>query len=179
MEWQPTPVFLPGEFHGQRSLAGYSPWGHKESDRTERLTLSLSREPKWEVRVEVSGWICSAGTLASVRWSHYGNFSTLIYPLYEKEQIFTSLKLSDHLRPGVNGGQVEEGSWFSKDKWPRMLREWEEEGLGALLQEGVLFCWNPFCSPRKEMLPFNWYGPCDRGADLTYFLARTKCYFWL
>ena len=30
-----TPVFLPGESHGQRSLAGYSPWGHKESDRTE------------------------------------------------------------------------------------------------------------------------------------------------
>ena len=27
--WQPTPVFLPGEFHGQRSLAGYSLWGHK------------------------------------------------------------------------------------------------------------------------------------------------------
>ena len=33
--WQPTPVFLPGECHGQRSLAGYSPWGHKESDMTE------------------------------------------------------------------------------------------------------------------------------------------------
>jgi len=32
---QPTPVFLPGESHGQRSLAGYSPWGCKESDRTE------------------------------------------------------------------------------------------------------------------------------------------------
>ena len=31
-EWLPTPVFLPGEFHGQRSLAGYSPWGFKESD---------------------------------------------------------------------------------------------------------------------------------------------------
>ena len=29
--WQPTPVFLPGEFHEQRSLAGYSPWCHKES----------------------------------------------------------------------------------------------------------------------------------------------------
>ena len=28
-EWQPTPVFLPGEFRGQRSLVGYSPWGHK------------------------------------------------------------------------------------------------------------------------------------------------------
>ena len=33
--WQPTPVFLPGEFHGQRSLAGYGPWGSKESDKTE------------------------------------------------------------------------------------------------------------------------------------------------
>ena len=31
----PTPVFLPGEFHGQRSLAVYSPWDHKESDTTE------------------------------------------------------------------------------------------------------------------------------------------------
>ena len=34
-KWQPTPVFLPGEFHGQRSLAGYSPWGHKELDTIE------------------------------------------------------------------------------------------------------------------------------------------------
>ena len=33
--WQSTPVFLPGESHGQRSLAGYSPWGRKESDMTE------------------------------------------------------------------------------------------------------------------------------------------------
>ena len=34
-EWQPTPVFLPGKSHGRRNLAGYSPWGHKESDMTE------------------------------------------------------------------------------------------------------------------------------------------------
>ena len=33
--WQPNPVFLPGEYHGQRSLAGYSPYGHKESDTNE------------------------------------------------------------------------------------------------------------------------------------------------
>ena len=32
----PTPVFLPGESHGQRSLEGYSAWGHKESDKTEQ-----------------------------------------------------------------------------------------------------------------------------------------------
>ena len=41
-EWQPTLVFLLGEFHGQRSLVGYSPCGHKESDMTEQLTLSAN-----------------------------------------------------------------------------------------------------------------------------------------
>ena len=34
-KWQPTPVFLPGDSHGQRTLAGYSPWGRKESGTTE------------------------------------------------------------------------------------------------------------------------------------------------
>ena len=34
-EWQPTLVFLPREFHGQRSMVGCSPWGHKGSDTTE------------------------------------------------------------------------------------------------------------------------------------------------
>ena len=34
-KWHPTPVLLPGDSHGQRSLAGYSPWGHRESDTTE------------------------------------------------------------------------------------------------------------------------------------------------
>ena len=47
-KWHPTPVFLPGESHGQSVLAGYSPWGRKESDRTERQTLSLSKLLKKE-----------------------------------------------------------------------------------------------------------------------------------
>ena len=38
--WQPTPVLLPGESHRQRSLAGYSPWGRKELDMTERLSIA-------------------------------------------------------------------------------------------------------------------------------------------
>ena len=37
-KWQPTPVLLPEKFHGQRSLVGYSPWGHKELDTTEQLS---------------------------------------------------------------------------------------------------------------------------------------------
>ena len=38
--WQPTPVFLSGESQGQRSLVGYSPWGHKESDAAEQLSTA-------------------------------------------------------------------------------------------------------------------------------------------
>ena len=41
-KWQPTPVFLSGESHGQRSLAGYSPWGHKESDTAEQLSTQVT-----------------------------------------------------------------------------------------------------------------------------------------
>ena len=40
--WQCTPVFLPGEFHGQRSLVGYCSWDCKESDTAKELTLSQS-----------------------------------------------------------------------------------------------------------------------------------------
>ena len=49
-KWQPTPVLLSGESHGGRSLVGYSPWGHKESDSTERLhfnVLSLYVKVSW------------------------------------------------------------------------------------------------------------------------------------
>ena len=42
--WKPTPVFLPGESHGQRSLVGCSPWGHTETDMTERLSTHSIRK---------------------------------------------------------------------------------------------------------------------------------------
>ena len=41
-QWHPTPVLLPGKSHGRRSLVGYSPWGRKESDLTERLHFHFS-----------------------------------------------------------------------------------------------------------------------------------------
>ena len=40
--WHPTPVLLPGKSHGRRSLVGCSPWGHRESDTTERLNFHFS-----------------------------------------------------------------------------------------------------------------------------------------
>ena len=41
-QWHPTPVLLPGESHGRRSMVGYSPWGLEESDTTERLHFHFS-----------------------------------------------------------------------------------------------------------------------------------------
>ena len=48
-QWQPTPVLLPKESHGGRSLVGYSPWGCKESDTTERLH-SISSQSNSHIR---------------------------------------------------------------------------------------------------------------------------------
>ena len=48
MKWQSTPLFLPGEFHGQGSLAGYSPWGHKLIDQH-----FLSYESTWGIQTSV------------------------------------------------------------------------------------------------------------------------------
>ena len=53
--WQSTPIFLPGEFHGQRSLVVYNPWGCKESDITEWLT-------HWHISVE----LCTMGKIIDV-----------------------------------------------------------------------------------------------------------------
>ena len=73
-KWQPTPVVLPGESHGWRSLVGYSPWGRKESDMTERLhftSLQSIMEPilsiivlKWSDEEESTGhqrWTLALG----------------------------------------------------------------------------------------------------------------------
>ena len=69
-KWQPTPVFMPGKSHGPRSLVGYSPWGHKESDPTQWLSsnsrkcigifCSFSNYYKIDQKVNryILGWGC-------------------------------------------------------------------------------------------------------------------------
>ena len=56
-KWQPTPVFLPGESHGQTSLEGYSPWGHKESDRTEQLNNNKLNNMAKNITRQTGIWI--------------------------------------------------------------------------------------------------------------------------
>ena len=66
-EWQSTPVFSPGEFHGQRSLVSYSPWSRKESASVEQLTLHLlsnfSRQHNECYRTQV--WLFTAPHLTN------------------------------------------------------------------------------------------------------------------
>ena len=50
-KWQPSPVFLPGEAHEQRSLAGYSPWDRREPDTTEQTPLLLAPEAALQMTV--------------------------------------------------------------------------------------------------------------------------------
>ena len=76
-EWQCTPVFLPGESHGQRSLEGYRPQGHKESDTTEGLTHGGVKREEGEMlwgqaegkEVIISEPICTVVLKPSMRTS--------------------------------------------------------------------------------------------------------------
>ena len=53
--WQSTPIFLPGKFHGQRSLVGYSPWGHEELDTTEFTHTACRISVLWP-EIEPGPW---------------------------------------------------------------------------------------------------------------------------
>ena len=57
-QWHPTPVLLPGKSHGQRSLAGCSPWGREESDMTERLHFHFSLSCIGEGNGNPLQWSC-------------------------------------------------------------------------------------------------------------------------
>ena len=61
-EWQPTPVLLPGKFHGQRSLVVYSPWGCKESDKTEQLQFFLLQHLCTQITLGADPHIDTAGS---------------------------------------------------------------------------------------------------------------------
>ena len=83
-KWQPTPVFLPGKFHGRRSLVGYSPQGHKESDMTDdgarkKQTAPgrpLRRPPRAQTRPALTRVLCEACAWFSVLTTPHLCFSS-------------------------------------------------------------------------------------------------------
>ena len=60
-EWQPAPVFLPGTSHGQRSLVGCSPWGHKESDTTKCINSNSNNKDDYSLQyLLIEGFPCDS-----------------------------------------------------------------------------------------------------------------------
>ena len=81
-KWKPTPVFLPGEFLEQRNLVGYSPWGHKESDRTEWLILLLSLSKSNQIwhSLEITSHVCFIEFSYFQRYKYHWSLSRRIDP---------------------------------------------------------------------------------------------------
>ena len=102
-KWQPTPVFLPGESHGQRSLGSYSPWGRRESDTTERLSShdAALRRSHLALRFALLSFtdvaflqlnVCGSPTLSK---SIGSIFPTAFPPLLSLSHFGNSCKISD------------------------------------------------------------------------------------
>ena len=89
--WQPTPVFLPGESQGQRSLAGYSPWGHRESDTTEATLHAHTTVKWWQNSVYFEHW-------------HYLNVEQLFKILKESKAVVLQIAYLEGY--GVSGEDV-------------------------------------------------------------------------
>ena len=111
-KWQLTPVFLLGESHGQRRLVGYSPWGRKESDRTQRLTLSLSpfrlKERHFPTPKDKSNWKKTqhdrnSPLLSRKEWKDKDNF--LCRPIFFQYTDFKVLSITVEVKKGTESGQ--------------------------------------------------------------------------
>ena len=91
-KWQPIPVFLPAESYGQRSLAGYSPWGHEESDTTGPIkqvnltptaAVPLAKDTKASTvkgstgaQPQPDGWCSVSGRRLATAWSWLEKITT-------------------------------------------------------------------------------------------------------
>ena len=72
--WQPTPIFLPGESHGQRSVVGYSPWCCKELDTTEVTQHAPTRDFKWmSLELTMNGYNTGHEVLNSIGMINISN----------------------------------------------------------------------------------------------------------
>ena len=120
---QPTPVFLLGKFYGQRSLAGYRPWGHKESDTTEHADNSkvLANQPDagWGQFIPHSGLVHHINLEEVWLWNGVNAGNTAdVFPLVVEMQLWLwawwyherlkNTHLSASFIPGTGGAQSQQ-----------------------------------------------------------------------
>ena len=142
-QWHPTPVLLPGKSQGRRSLVGCSPWGHKESDTTERLHFHFSLSCTGEgmaTHSSVLAWrIPGTGEPGGLRsmgshrvgqdWSNLAGATAVLYP--------TRL-LCPSDSPGKDTGVG--------------CHALQRSNLGLLHCRRILYCWN---TGEAYKLPYN------------------------
>ena len=158
-EWQPTPVFLPGEFHGQRSLVGCSPWGFKELDTPEQLSLHFQKNTN-----QYKGWlitsfflICPFGQGADIKLvlGLECAQSQLQHKLLEWSDSWASLSITQaellRERLGIWNGREGRGeNWWSEDK-ETSLFSWSQVVIFLML---------------ARMSPLTAWGWCAQGSGL-------------
>ena len=135
-KWKPTPVFLPGKSHRQRSLVSYNLWGHKELDKIEQLSTPVIRwtwgpraKPLWERSCHALLWFCQ--------------------PAHKSKMPFTCLSLLERHSSSVSASPLPStciigGRWWIVSEW---VNEWiysylktkSQLGLTVLLTFNVLF----------------------------------------
>ena len=76
-KWQPIPIFLPEKSHGQRSLAGYSPWGHKELDTTKHACKGTCHAKMGSIK-DRNGMDLTEAEAIKKRWQEYTEETQII-----------------------------------------------------------------------------------------------------
>ena len=107
-KWHPIPVFLPGKFQGQRSLAGYSRWGHKEWDMTEGLSTIKEVRRRGERRHMVLSFTKSRTFLKDLFSKHFIFWAAI--PQREDRVMVSCLKKQEGSR--ANGNTNVLGPWM-------------------------------------------------------------------
>ena len=128
-QWPPTPVFLPGKSHGQRSLVGCSPWGRKESDTTEWLHFHFSLSCTGEgngnplqcsclenPREGRAWWAAIYGVTQSrtrLKWLSSSTHLSLLYIyIYVHVYIFHGEENGNPLQYSCLGNPIDRGAWW-------------------------------------------------------------------
>ena len=110
-KWLPTPVFLPGELHGQRSRAGYSPWGQKESETTEQLTHTHTDKK-----------LTTTGFSALNKLSFQSSTNPREKSRLRKKHLFAPFLWNS----GIYTLVLLEYSWKERQLWRKFINSWED-----------------------------------------------------
>ena len=159
-KWQPTPIFLPGEFHGQRSMVGYSPWGHKELDMTEWLTPP-NPAPPGDSGGQRSLASCSSWAAKSCTW-----LSDWTIYIYTQNGIFFSHKVASKSSRGQGEWAVLQEPSKCGNCWKgATYRKWGLSSEFSLIYQTQphggyrQISWTLICPTHQTLLsvpPFGW-----------------------